>query len=107
MSKVREAAAADVENALSDTEGTYVIDFYADWCGPCKSLLPILDSISEKSEDVTFLKINVDKNIDIAKDERFKVKSIPQMFFIKGGEVRKSILGLKSEQEIRSTIDSL
>lgn len=107
MSKVKEAVAADVETALSDTNGTYLIDFYAEWCGPCKNLLPILDSVSEKNSDVTILKVNVDKNLDIAKDERFRVKSIPQMFFIKEGEIKKSILGLQSESNIQDALNSL
>lgn len=78
----------------------YIVDFYADWCGPCKMLAPILEEI-----DANVLKINVDDNPEIA--QRFGVMSIPTLLFYKNGEVVRKEIGLRSKSEIEEIVKAL
>ena len=71
---------------LTKLEGVYLIDFYADWCGPCKMLGQVLETM----EDVNIIKINVDEEEELAK--RYKIMSIPNLLIIKDGEIKKHLL---------------
>lgn len=86
-------------------DGISVIDFYADWCGPCKMLGPMIERMSEKFKDVKFCKINVDKEIDLA--QRFMVMGIPTVIFFKKGEQIDRFTGLVSEEIFLKKIESL
>ena len=86
---------------LETLEGIYLIDFYADWCGPCKMLGQVLETL----EDVNIIKINVDEEPELAK--KYKVMSIPNMFIIKDGKTKKQIIGFKSKEELEKEIDSI
>ena len=79
-------------------EGIYLVDFYADWCGPCKMLATEL----EKLEDVNVLKINTDTFTDLALS--FGVMSIPAIFLLKDGEVIKNSIGYKNLDELKEFI---
>ena len=61
-----------------------LVDFYADWCGPCKMMSPIVEALSEELSDVKVCHINIDENIDIA--QKYRVMSIPTFIAFKGGE---------------------
>ena len=87
-------------------EKPVVLDFYADWCGPCQALLPVLEATSNHyGEDVVIAKINVDNNPELA--SKFKVRSIPSVFFMKNGAVVDQFNGVQSSTEIRKRIDDL
>ena len=74
--------------------GLWLVDFYADWCGPCKMLSPILE---ELDGDIDILKINVDHHPDLASE--FKVMSIPTIIYFKDGKLIKRITGFQSKEE--------
>ena len=76
-------------------EGPIIVDFYADWCGPCKMLLPVLDEI----DFATILKVNVDEFPDIAK--RFGIMSIPTLLFFKNGLEQNREMGYRGLDEIK------
>lgn len=76
-------------------EGPIIVDFYADWCGPCKMLLPVLDEI----DFATILKVNVDNFPDIAK--RFGIMSIPTLLFFKNGLEQNREIGYRGLDEIK------
>lgn len=82
-------------------EGIHLVDFYADWCGPCK----MLGSVLEKLEDVSIIKINTDTHQDIARD--YGVMSIPTLVFFKDGQEVKKEIGFKDEEQLRNLLESI
>ena len=88
------------EKELEDTikEGLYLVDFYADWCGPCRMLGEVLEEL----EGIDVLKINTDQFTDLAL--KYGVMSIPAIFLIKDGEVVKNSIGYKTLDEIKEFI---
>ena len=83
-----------------------LIDFYADWCGPCQSLLPIVDQFSTKNQEhLAVAKVNVDKHPQLAQE--YGVRSIPALFFIEKGQVVHQLIGLQSEAKLQSKLDEI
>lgn len=80
-----------------------VVDFFADWCGPCKMLSPILEKLSTVNSDVEFYKINIDENPAIS--DEFEVQSIPNIVIFKNGQAVDRSIGFKSEQQLQEIID--
>ncbi len=84
----------------------FVLDFYADWCGPCRMLLPTVEKLAEEfEEEVDILKVNVDEQRDLA--QKFQVRSIPALFFLQGNTVKDRVNGLTSEGDLRKRIKKL
>lgn len=82
-----------------------LLDFYADWCGPCQSLLPVVEKLAKKYDgEFLIQKVNVDKFPALA--QQFKVRSIPALFVLKDGKVDQSLLGYKSEAVLENLIQS-
>ncbi len=79
-----------------------VIDCYADWCGPCKMLSPILDELAQEKEDINFYKINVDDND--ATVSKYRIMSIPALLIFEDGKLATTSVGLKSKQELKEII---
>ena len=80
-------------------EKPVVCDFYATWCGPCKMLAPVMDSMAEKySDKAVFVKVDIDNNFELA--ARYGVTSIPLVGVFKGGELADSSLGYSSKSEM-------
>jgi len=93
-------------NDLTRQELPFILDFYADWCGPCQTLLPTVEKLAEEyNGKVHILKVNVDDQRGLA--EHFNVKSIPSLFFMKKNEIHGSLKGLASERELRKQIETL
>lgn len=83
-----------------------LVDFYADWCAPCKALHPTLEAVAEKYGDKLIIaKVNVDENPELAAE--FAVRSIPTIFYFKDGQVSSSQNGAKTQAEISEKIDAL
>lgn len=82
-----------------------LLDFYANWCGPCIALLPTVEKLAAKHQDNFIIaKINVDTNKELA--QKFAIRSIPALFFIKDGEVKERLVGGQTEQVLESKIQS-
>ncbi len=79
------------------------IDFYADWCGPCKMVSPIVDEIAEEREDIKICKVNVDDAPEIA--AMFGVQSIPALVVMKEGKIAASTVGAMPKTELTAFID--
>ncbi len=75
-----------------------LLDFYADWCGPCRMVSPIVDEIASERDDIKVCKINVDEEGELA--EQFGVSSIPSLVVMKNGEVVNQSVGAKPKAQI-------
>lgn len=80
------------------SEKTVLVDFYADWCGPCRMVSPIVDQIAEEHPEYKVVKVNVDDDQDLA--IRFGIMTIPSLFVFKGGEVATHTVGAKTKAQI-------
>lgn len=79
-----------------------LLDFYADWCGPCRMVSPIVEEIATEYPEYVVGKINVDEQPELA--QQFKVISIPSLFVMKNGEISNSAIGARSKAEILEMI---
>ena len=96
--------AANFENEVLHSEKTVLLDFYADWCGPCKMLAPILHELAEeKSGALKVGKINVDEQMELAM--RFQVSSIPMLVVFKNGKIVAKSVGYRSKAEIAAMVE--
>ena len=87
------------------SEGLVLVDFFADWCGPCKMLAPVLEKLAEEfGDDLKVYKVNVDNDMEIAR--QFNVVSIPSLFLLKDGIVVNSTMGFQKLDALREFVKS-
>ncbi len=86
------------DETVAASDKPIVVDFWAEWCGPCKMIAPILGEIATEQPGLTVAKLNVDENPDIAM--RFNVMSIPTLLVFHQGEVRKRLVGAKGKGQL-------
>ncbi len=94
------------ESEVLGSSAPVVVDFWAEWCGPCKMLAPTIDKIAEKYDGKAVVgKLNVDNNPSIAK--KYNVRSIPNVMIIMNGEVKEQVVGNVPEADISALLDKL
>ena len=84
-------------------QGVVLVDFYADWCGPCRMLAPVVEELAkEMSEKMTVAKVDTDRAMSVAGE--YEVTSIPTLILFKDGQVKKRIVGLKDLDSLRKMV---
>jgi len=94
------------ENEVLKSEIPVVVDFYADWCGPCKMLAPILKEVAEEYVGkVKVCKINVDNEMEIA--EKYEIVAIPTLIYFKNGDIVNTVSGFMDKTALKGTFEKL
>lgn len=85
-------------DGIRTQEGLVVVDFWAPWCGPCRTLLPILEKVSEEVSHIPMYKANVDEERDLALE--LGVRNLPTLIFFKNGEIVNRVSGIQSKEKM-------
>lgn len=93
---------AQTFHSFINTPQITLVDFYADWCGPCKMIAPILEQLSQETAQIHFGKINVDEAGDIAQE--YNVSSIPSLLVFQNGSVINTIVGAQGKDAIKKAL---
>jgi len=97
---------SNFESEVLSSDMPVLVDFYADWCGPCKMMSPVIEELATQFEGKAKIgKLNVDQNGVTA--QKYKVMSIPTMLIIKGGQVVDTIVGAVPKQQLEAKIQSV
>ena len=103
MSSLKEVTDANFEQEVLNSEDTIMVDFWAEWCGPCRAVSPILDAIAAENPDkIKIVKLNVDDNPQTAM--KYQITSIPAMKVFQKGELVKTIIGAKPKPAIEADL---
>lgn len=103
MSSATEVTDATFADEVLNSSDTIMVDFWAEWCGPCRAVSPILDQIaSEHADKIKIVKLNVDHNPQMAM--KYQITSIPAMKVFRGGEVVKTVIGAKPKPAIEADL---
>ena len=95
---------ATFDEAIGSAATPLIVDFWAEWCGPCKMVAPVLEEIAaEHADKITVAKVNIDENPEIAR--RYQIMSIPTMSVFRSGEVVKSIVGAKPKAALLRALE--
>ena len=101
---VLEINASNFDTEVTSQAGITVVDFFANWCGPCRKLAPLLEEVeTELSSKVKFAKINTDENLEMAK--KYQVSGLPTLMVFKNGEAVERIVGLMPKSSIITNIE--
>ena len=84
-------------------EGLVLVDFYADWCGPCKMLSPLLEEINDEDENVKIIKVNIDDSRFLAK--YYQIQSIPTLILLRNGQFLNKMIGFRPKKIIKELIE--
>ena len=103
MSTAKDVTDATFQSEVLDADKTIMVDFWAEWCGPCRAVGPILDQIAaEHSDKLSIVKLNVDDNPETAM--KYGITSIPAMKVYRGGEVVKTVIGAKPKPALEADL---
>jgi len=91
------------QNEVLNQKGLVFVDFYADWCGPCKITSPIVEELANEVKEVKFVKVNVDENPDLA--SQYNIFSIPTFLIFKDGKVIHQFVGARGKEGFLSEIE--
>lgn len=94
----------EFNNLVEHIEGIAVVDFFATWCGPCKMLAPVFDSLSEELTDVDFVKVDIDQSLELA--QKFGITTVPTMMIFKDGKVVDTLVGFMPKDNLKAKVQA-
>jgi len=104
MSLIQQLQEQNFNETISNTKGRVLVDFWAEWCGPCKMMNPVLENLAgELDGSVAIAKLNVDESPDIA--QRYNVRGIPTLLLFNNGELVAQRTGAASQQQVKVFIE--
>ena len=97
---------SNFDRELTQDDKPMIVDFWAEWCGPCKMIAPLLDEIArEKAGAVKVAKVNVDDNQSLS--FKYNIRAIPELLFYKNGQLRDQVIGFTSKKDLLSRLEAL
>ena len=101
--KVLTLTADNIDSTISGASAPLLVDFWAEWCGPCKMIAPVLDELAEELDGQASIgKVDIDQFPQLA--EKYGVTSIPTLIVFKGGEIADTLIGLRSKNELKERL---
>ncbi len=102
---VVQISGSNFDSEVKKFTGTVLVDFWAEWCGPCKAIAPMLDELADANAGkLKVAKVNVDQNQELAAE--FGIRAIPTLLLFKGGEVKDQVVGAVSKRDLEARIAS-
>ena len=106
MADLVQITADNFETEVAQSEHPVLIDFWAEWCGPCRMVEPVVESVAEKyTGRLKVGRINVDEEGELA--AKFGIRSIPSLMFFKGGEVAEMVVGFQPEERFTKVVEAV
>ena len=100
---VKKIEEKEFKNLINNQEKKVIVDCYADWCGPCRMLSPIIDELAEEIDNCECYKLNVDEAEEVSRE--YGIMTIPTILIFKEGNLENKSIGLKSKEELKSLIE--